>query len=160
MSHLSDVHRSTKKRSPYKTVKLTPDHRVPPTGAIYRHSIRRNEPNRPHISSVIQQCQRANTPQSPKPDRYANQAAQQPRQIPRCQPSLRSVPPSLQRVCSTSAPPVRGYLRITPNTRNPPIHKKSKKMRKSWIVKQFQPFKLPNEARHPYNIGTHRPLSK
>ena len=89
--------RSPKKPKAVQTVKLTPDHRVSPTGAIYRHSIRRNEPNRPHISSVIQQCQRAKH-QEPKtrPKRQSLSATASPKPK---MPTVSPVRPAVSPAC-------------------------------------------------------------
>ncbi|SDX97283.1 hypothetical protein SAMN05444358_1241 [Ruegeria halocynthiae] len=72
-----------------QTVKLTLDHRAETLLARYTdiQSVE-NEPNRPHISSVIHQCQRTYT-QSQKPDRIANKSAKPPNQ----QPQMPTVSP-------------------------------------------------------------------
>ena len=125
-----------KKPKPNKTVKLTLHHRPKPSSVDIQTLIHRNEPNRPHISSVFYQCQRA-TPKRPKQtDAPISQRARmpilkdagvsppRPAVSPACPPSLRSVRPSLRPVSSASAPPVKGVLSPTTNTRNPKIHKK------------------------------------
>jgi hypothetical protein len=58
--HICPMHIVPRERSPYKTVKLTLTSSGPkPLASRYASFVHRNEPNRPHISSVIQQCQRA-----------------------------------------------------------------------------------------------------
>ncbi|WP_204157063.1 hypothetical protein, partial [Tritonibacter mobilis] len=64
----------------------TPSSNLRPKSVDIQTLIHRNEPNRPHISSVIQQCQRANI-QDPKADRRANIAAPPPTSNQEC-PSL------------------------------------------------------------------------
>ena len=103
-----------------------------PTSAIYRHSIRRNEPNRPHISSVIHQCQRAKHPEpKTRPKRQSLSATAQPkppnahRLSDASQPSLRLVSAVPSVPATASAAPVKGYLRIRSKTCNPHFEKTS-----------------------------------
>ena len=92
---------STKGTESRQTVKLTLYHRTKVLRARYVQTlIHRNEPNRPHISSVIQQCQRAtskmptsevkNRTVTPISQRTACPTSKMPQ-------SLLSVPPPLQR---------------------------------------------------------------
>ena len=104
--------------------------------AIYRHSIRRNRPNRPHISSVIHQCQRTQAPKDPETKtnrRTLNSRCNPPIIASVCrlasQPIQNSIRPSrsIQPPNSTSAPPVRGVLGPTSNHRKHKIKKIQKK---------------------------------
>ncbi len=86
-----------------QTVKLTLDHRAETLLARYTdiQSVE-NEPNRPHISSVIHQCQRTNI-KDPKPDHHAKLSAQPPNQNLRCSQSFLSVP-TVSPACPTVSP--------------------------------------------------------
>ncbi|MDA7419816.1 hypothetical protein, partial [Tritonibacter multivorans] len=129
--------------------------------------IHRNEPNRPHISSVIQQCQRA-TPSTPtsrgqKQDRNANLSAHRlpyikdapvsPERLQSFLPSRSSFRPviTVSPMCppcgqcsvaaaprSASAPPVKGVLRLYPNSRKRFLHKNANFLPKTYKDKQKQ----------------------
>ena len=108
-----------------QTVKLTLDHRVAPTSAIYRDLIHRMNQSRPHISSDIINVKER---ERQKPDQCALSSGAP--AFPCLSISYRIVSNrasfprrrrSVLRPVRASTPPVRGYLRITPDTRKPPF---------------------------------------
>ncbi|WP_217433935.1 hypothetical protein, partial [Leisingera sp. ANG59] len=123
--------------------------------------IHRNEPNRPHISSVFHQCQRAssggqNQTVAPIPQRARLQNLQndpvspeRPAVSPARLPSDPASPPP-RPVClsSASAPPVRGLLRLHQNTRNPKIQKNAKIRKEKSQIKQNQYLTAKQSQKH------------
>ena len=105
----------------------TPSSGRNPKSVDMQDLIHRYEPNRPHISSVYSNFKERG-PQFPKTretksTRSANLLWRNLRHIPQCflpadPPKRCSILPSGVPLCA-SAPPVKGYLRFTPNTRNP-----------------------------------------
>ncbi|WP_214645146.1 hypothetical protein, partial [Tritonibacter aquimaris] len=64
-----------------------------------------------------------------------------------------SASPPHRPVClsSASAPPVKGVLVLTTNTRNPKIHKKSPKTPKTTKIAQYQSVNLNLFCKHSLN---------
>ena len=93
--------------------------------------VHRNEPNRPHISSVYSQCQTTSEHKTPetKPTSHATNLLAQPADTARYfhRASLQVTPaaPSGAPPCA-SAPPVKGVLSITPNSRKRFFHLSAK----------------------------------
>ena len=93
--------------------------------------VHRNEPNRPHISSVYSQCQTTSehkTPETKPTDRATNllaQPADTARYFHRASLQVTPAAPSGAPPCA-SAPPVKGVLSITPNSRKRFFHLSAK----------------------------------
>ena len=136
-----------------------------PSSAIYRSLIHRNEPNRPHISSVIHQCQRACCNQEAKNQtdapisRRARLTRTQDAAVSPARPTVSPVrfpsdpaspPPRPVCLSCASAPPVRGLLRLPPNTRNPKIAKnKTFRQEKSQTKQNQQLTAKQSQSNHP-----------
>ncbi|WP_207559718.1 hypothetical protein, partial [Falsiruegeria litorea] len=135
-------------------MKLTPYHRSTASllessiigfakGVDIQTLIHRNEPNRPHISSVYYQCQTASEPKVPETKTntaHQSYLAQTASILPRILSKLPilNLPSSPFRPPrSASAPPVKGVLVLTPNTRNPKIHKNHKNIKKLENINKF-----------------------
>jgi len=117
--------------------------------------IHRNRPNRPHISSDILFSNNVGTkaPET-KTNRCANYLSAPACQYPKfcdvsppCFPNRSAFPPS-RPVClsSASAPPVKGVLVPTPNTRNPKIHKNFKNHQKDQKINNINTLHTNNNT--------------